>query len=279
MKDGTLSPQEEIILRKILDGILTERGVDFRGYRSKCLWRRVVAAMHDININDAGEYLGALKKDPKAYDKLLNKITINVSEFFRNPETFFAVRDKVIPELIRRKRLKGSKVIKIWSAGCATGEEPYSIAILLKEIFKGENASFQANIYATDIDEEALQKARAGRYKRTALRELSSEQIEKNFIKESEEYYSISPELKTNIKFVYHNMIAEPKFNKIDLIFCRNVIIYFNKSLQRQVYENFHKILAEDGYIVAGKVEALMGIGEDLFERVSLSERIFKKKV
>jgi len=273
-----LTPQELMAFYRILNDLYRRRGVDFRQYRPNCLWRRMSAAMHEVNAKDLFEYFTMLKHNPEAYDTLLYKITINVSEFFRNSETFEAIRKRIIPVLIDRKQKIGSRGIRIWSAGCATGEEPYSLAIMLKEIFVGKLIDFTATIYATDIDDVAREKAAIGRYQHKSLKGLTPKQIEDNFIQESPDSYVIKPELKSKITFQRHNMIEDAPLTRIDLILCRNVIIYFSKSLQKRVYKNFHTSLIREGFLVAGKVEGLTGIADELFERVDLTERIFIKR-
>jgi len=273
-----LTSQELMAFYRILNDLYRRRGVDFRQYRPNCLWRRMSAAMHEARAKDLFEYFIMLKYNPEAYDTLLYKITINVSEFFRNLETFEAIRKRIIPVLIDRKKKIGSHTVRIWSAGCATGEEPYSLAIMLKEMFVGKLIDFTTTVYATDIDDLAREKAVVGRYQYKSLKGLTLKQIEENFIKESPESYMIKPELKSKIKFQHHNMIEDTPFNRIDLILCRNVIIYFSKSLQKRVYKNFHASLIREGFLVAGKVEGLTGIADELFERVDLTERIFIKR-
>ncbi len=273
-----LSEHELIAFNKILDNIYIQRGADFRQYRPRCLRRRIVVRMHDNETNSFVDYLCVLENNPQEYDKLLDTITINVSEFFRNPETFDAVRQKIIPPILKRKKRLGSHILRIWSAGCATGEEPYSLAIMFKGLFVKDLSGFTATIYATDIDEEALKKANIGQFSINALKVFNELELDRYFTKASEDTYIIKPEYKSTIKFLHHNMINARPPNKMDIIFCRNVIIYFTRELQQRVYENFYNALIKGGFLVAGKVEALLGIGDGLFERIDVTERIFKKK-
>ncbi len=276
--DDELPEEEMLAFKKIINNIYRRRGVDFRRYRPKCLRRRIVVGMHDVKVNSLVEYLQFLIKNPDEYDNLLDRITINVSEFFRNPETFNSVRRNVIPEIIRAKKEITASSIRIWSCGCATGEEPYSLAILLSEIMVELKENIKIRIYATDIDKEALNRARAGVYKEKSLKELKNYQVSSYFQKNEQGLYAINPEFKTMIKFMHHNMISDEPLQRMDLIFCRNVIIYFTKGLQKQVYDNFYKGLAPRGYLVAGKTESLMDINESYFERADLQERILRKK-
>jgi len=272
-------PEEEMLaFKKIINNIYHRRGVDFRHYRPKCLRRRIVVGMYDAKVNSFVEYLHFLIKYPEGYDNLLDRITINVSEFFRNPETFNAVRHKVIPKIIKAKKEIKASSIRIWSSGCATGEEPYSLAILLTEIMAELKEDIKIRIYATDIDKEALNKAKVGIYKEKSLKELKVYQINSYFQKTEQGLFAINPEFKTMVRFMHQNMISDEPLQRMDLIFCRNVTIYFSKELQKLVYNNFYKSLAPKGYIVAGKTESLMHINEAYFERFDLQERIIRKK-
>ncbi|MCP4650596.1 MAG: protein-glutamate O-methyltransferase CheR [PVC group bacterium] len=274
-----LSKEELKAFHGILESLYENRGVDFREYRHRCMRRRILVRMYDKRVKSFAEYLRVLQGDQDEYDKLLETITINVSEFFRNPETFKAVREKIIPLIAERKKKVQSRVVRVWSCGCATGEEPYSLAIMFKEVLERKYPELSVLIHATDIDREALNKARQGKYEENALKELSAHQKSEYFIDNKDNTYTIKPEIQSVIKFSRQNMISDPPFKNMDLIFCRNVLIYFNKSLQRTVYKNFHKSLVTEGYVVAGKVETMIGIAEDIFDRIDLQERIFKKKI
>jgi chemotaxis protein methyltransferase CheR len=273
-------PEDELrAFNKIVNNIYHRRGVDFRQYRPKCLRRRIVVGMHDARVDSFVEYLDFLVKNPDGYDNLLDRITINVSEFFRNPETFIAVRRNVIPAIIQTKKEIGAASIRVWSSGCATGEEPYSLAILFSEVLEELKEKIKIRIYATDIDKAALNQAQAGIYKEKALKELKNYQISSYFQKNEQGLYAINSKFKEMIKFSYHNMISDEPLQRMDLIFCRNVIIYFNKELQKLVYDNFYKALVPRGYLVAGKTESLMDINETYFERFNLQERVLRKKI
>ncbi len=274
-----LSPEELRAFNMILNNIYRQRGIDFRQYRPKCLRRRVVVGMHDANVESFCAYLDFLNKNPQQYDRLLDRITINVSEFFRNPETFKAIRKKVIPAIVERKENIASYNIRIWSAGCATGEEPYSLAILFKETSHELGHNMKINIIATDIDKEALRKAKIGCYEANALKELTTGQIAAYFDKDKDNgKYCIKHQIKVMVKFMNHNMISDEPPPAIDLILCRNVIIYFSKGLQNKVYSNFYDALVLSGFLVAGKTESLMDVKEELFAKVDLCERILQKR-
>ncbi|MBI4845467.1 MAG: protein-glutamate O-methyltransferase CheR [Candidatus Omnitrophica bacterium] len=273
-----LEPKELMAINQILEDMHANRGVDFRNYRPKCLRRRLLAGMHDVRLNSFVEYSNFLRKNPQEYEKLLYKIAINVSEFFRNPTVFQAIQKKVIPAIVENKKEIGGNIIRIWSAGCATGEEPYSLAILFKETLDMLDWKNKISLFATDIDNEALEKARAGVYKQKALKELSKFQVKRYFDQTGEDVFAIKDEIKEMVTFKTHDMIASPPLARVDLILCRNVVIYFTKELQAVVYENFSQALASKGFLVAGKTEVLWDFEGKLFDRVDSAERIFKKK-
>jgi len=273
-----LMPAEQAAFNKILALIYQRRGVDFRQYRPKCLRRRVTVRMNDTHQETFKAYLDYLEAHPEECDLLLDRITINVTEFFRNPETYNAVVQKVVPDLIRRKQQSGSRMVRVWSAGCATGEEPYSLAMLLQETLQESGVGLTPKIFATDIDKEAMAIAQEGSYEARYLKGLSALRIKKYFTVTEDGRYRVNPELAGLIKFSSHNMIADPPLRNIDMIFCRNVVIYFGRELQQKVYENFYQALAPGGYLIAGKVETLIGTGEKMFERIDVVERIFRKK-
>ena len=272
-----LSPEEMRAFNSILNNIYRQRGIDFRQYRPKCLRRRIVVGMHEANVESFCAYLDFLNKNPQQYDKLLDRITINVSEFFRNPKTFKAIREKVIPAIVERKENIAGYNIRIWSAGCATGEEPYSLAILFKEALQKLGQNSKINIIATDIDKNALRKAKIGCYGVKALKGLKASQIAAYFDKDNDNY-CIKHQIKVMVKFMDYNMISDQLPRAVDLILCRNVIIYFNKELQNKVYANFYNALASSGFLVAGKTESLMDIKEELFAKVDIGERILQKR-
>jgi len=278
VESDKLSSAEVQSFNLIIHNLHKRRGIDFRQYRPRCLRRRIVVGMHDANVASLAEYVHFLEKNPDGYDKLLDRITINVSEFFRNPETFGAIEKKVIPALIERKNRICSNTIRIWSAGCATGEEPYSLAILFTDYLEKFKLHFTLHILATDIDKDALRQAEEGCYRAKSFRELKPYQVKRYLEKKPGDHYVIKPELKSMVKFTSHNMISDEPPAHFDLILCRNVVIYFSKELQTRVYGNFYAALAPYGFLVAGKTESLMGIDESLYEKIDLAERILRKK-
>lgn len=224
--------------------------------------------MRALGISDFKEYNEFLKKNPEEISKLLPTLTINLSYFFRNPETFDFLRQKIFPEFQRKEK------VVLWSAGCAQGEEAYSLGIIAAETHLLDRVT----IYGTDIDPEALNKAKEGIYLPSALQYAEDSLLKKYFTKKDGNY-QICESLRSLVKFYLLDLFATPPFENCDLIMCRNVLIYLRKEAQSTLLHKFFNLLKPDGYLVIGKVELLLGIPEaGLFETVSQSEHIYQKR-
>ncbi len=268
---------EDQAFRILLEKIFSDRGLDCRQYQEKCLKRRIAVRMRARKVRSYAEYLRILLSDPTEYAEFFNTLTINVSEFFRNPETFEAFRNLVLKPLIRKKKGVNAHTIKIWSAGCAGGEEPYSIAMLIKEELEAESWRFSTTIYATDIDKEILEHAQHAVYERRSIEKISKTLLLKYFDRPDEITYKLKKEIKDIVRLQYHNLISDRPPGKIDVIFCRNVMIYFNRELQDKLYKRFYSVLNPGGFLITGKVEMLPIEGQKFFKRVSARERIYQR--
>jgi len=223
--------------------------------------------------------MNILDKNPDEYDKLLDSLTINVTEFFRNPGTFDFLYENILPELIAEKRFESLKTIRIWSAGCAAGEEPYSLAILLKELLGAKINSYNIKIWGTDIDDASLERARNGVYQTSGMDNLPPNLLSKYFSQGSSGEYILKEEIKKMVDFRKSDLISEMGPTNLDMILCRNVVIYFSRKLQERLFLDFLSCLRAGGYLVLGKVETLVGKAVNLFERVNNRERIFRKSL
>ncbi|MEN3045717.1 MAG: protein-glutamate O-methyltransferase CheR [Candidatus Hydrothermales bacterium] len=252
-------------LKQVKELIFEKTGIDLSYYRDNYLERRLRVRMRKNNLNDISLYIEKLENDEEERKKFINEIGINVSYFFRNKSTYDQIKSLVLPDL----KMRGK--IYIWSAGCASGEEPYSVAILMKE--EGIEGY---KIYATDIDNEALEKAKMGIYEPDKLIETPGELIKKYFEKINNKF-KISEELKKNINFFFHDITKKPPLTNFDLVLCRNVIIYFVKEKQKLVFENLYLSLKKNGFLILGKTEFLPFEFLDRFEYVSKVERILRK--
>ena len=261
------SDLKSIIKRKI--------GFNCEDYKQPHLKRRLAVRLRATDSRSYRDYAQMLSKNEDEINKLKETLTVNVTELFRNPETFDSVRNNVLPELIKQKGI--NKVIKIWSAGCSNGEEPYSIAIMLNEFLGSSTKRYNISIQATDIDDDSIAKAEMAIFQPKQLEKIGQERINRFFVKKDNNYQVID-EVKKLVKVKRHDLISGPKLSGFDIIFCRNVTIYFEQKLQEILYMNFYNALNDGGYFVMGKTETLVGPSTQLFKRFDLKERIFQKR-
>lgn len=245
-------------------------------YKDTHFKRRIAVRMRATNSRDYSEYIKVLKDNPDEYRNLMKTLTVNVTNFFRNPDSYQIVENEVLPDIIKSKSNSSNKSIRIWSAGCSIGVEAYSLAIILHQLLKNEFKKYRINIIGTDIDNEALSRAKEGKYTETELKGVDDKIIDKYFEKK-DGWYFISDELKKVANFKWHDLIAGKKMSGFDLIFCRNVTIYFEKDLQEKLYMNFYNALNQGGYFVMGKTETLVGESQNLFKPYNSRERIYYK--
>jgi len=265
-------------LKYLIGKIHRARDIDFSLYRSSTLKRRIRSRLRATGRSSYLDYIAYPNKRPEEYDKLIDAITINVSEFFRNPEAFEAIEKKVIPEIIERKKRSRNNVIRAWSAGTSFGEEACSLAILFLEALGDEISDFDLKITGTDIDTMALDKARKGRYESGSLKEVKKRKRFLKYFDESDKEFMVQDRVRVVTRFRAHNVVVDRPLPNVDLILCRNVIIYFTKPLQEMVFSTFARALHEDGVLVLGKVETLSGYPREFFDVVDSRERIYKKR-
>jgi len=260
---------------KILQYILINKGVDISSYRKSFVLRRLRLRMWTTKSESSQAYLNLLKDDSEEYHNLLDTLGINVTEFFRDPEVFGAVRRLVLPELFQRKTGSSQSRIRIWSAACASGEEPFSIAILIKEELEKKKEDFSVSISATDMDKDALEKARKAEYREVDLKKLDKKTLEKYFIPSYNNCYKLKDEIRQMVNFHEHNLLTHEPLKFMDIIFCRNMMIYLARQQQRELLIKFNHALCLRGYFVVGKVENLTA--KELFFPVSMHEKIYQK--
>ncbi|MEO1969693.1 MAG: CheR family methyltransferase [Sphingomonadaceae bacterium] len=250
-------------------------GHDFSGYKRSTLTRRIARRMQVLGLTDASKYLTRIRKDSGECDALFRDLLINVTRFFRDTEDFDRLRDMVIDPLVRNAR--DGQEVRIWVAGCSSGEEAYSIAMLLADAMHRHDAQLYVQVFATDIDDKMLQIARSGTYPISALVDIPT-QFQADYIIAGTETFTIAPRLRDMVRFSQHNLVRDPPFSNIDLVSCRNVLIYFGEALQKQVIPLFHFALrSSTGYLFLGSSEAI-GRFDDLFECLNQPARLFKRK-
>ena len=265
---------EALDYEKIFAKLERERG--FRGgqYRQKCLRRRIAVRMRARGISDPAEYSDLLDKDPAEYDRLLRALTINVSKFFRNPETWAVIRRVVVPEL-----LKGDRPIRVWSAGTAAGEEAYSMAIALREAItdvNGAEAPDQIEVLGTDIDSVALEQAEAAEYPEEALSETPADSRRRWFSEGPP--FRLKPSIRSLVEFRRLDVLDGVPDFMADLVLCRNLLIYLEGRAQKHVFRTFAEVLRPRGFLVLGRVETLGRAMRNHFDVIDVRERIYRRK-
>jgi two-component system CheB/CheR fusion protein len=249
-------------------------GHDFSGYKANTFLRRVQRRMQVNHLESLDAYIEQLRKDPKEVGALFRDLLINVTNFFRDPEAFKILEDQVVPKLFAGRGAEDS--VRVWVPGCATGEEVFSIAMLLREHMDTLTATPRVQIFATDIDEPALAVARAGRYPE-ALLEGVSDQRRRRFFTHEDGSYVLAKAVRDLCVFSPHSVIRDPPFSRLDLISCRNLLIYFGPEAQNQVIPTFHYALRPGGHLFLGTSENL-GPFAELFTPVDKKHRLFRSR-
>ena len=260
----------------LLDKIKEVRGLDFRHYHQDLLKRRVAIRLRANNIGTYWEYLMLLMSNPEEYEKLFEVLCINVSEFFRDPEVWKSITS-IFEKLIRQKKQDADNSIRIWSAGCANGEEPYSIAIILKQLLQSEATNFCVEIFATDVDKKSLKAAEKAEYTREYLKNVNKNLLRRYFYFDGKTY-RLNDEIRNMVNFQNQDLTSQDLIKDTDVVFCRNVFIYFDRDLQEQLLMKFYNALKPNGYLIMGKAETLISEAREIFEEIDLSSRIYKKK-
>ncbi len=223
------------------------------------------------------DYMLVLNKNPSEYDALVDALTINVSSFFRDRGTFDVIEHTVLPELIASKEKHNKNILRLWSAGCASGEEPYSLAICLRELLGDRIEDFTISIYATDIDEASLRKAKSAEYDGEAVRGDEEKRLRRYFTHHDGKY-TPKRKVKEVVKFRRHDLITDRPLLHLDVVLCRNVLIYFSRELQDKLFEKFDDGLNPGGCLVIGKTETLTGRANKMFRPIDVKERVYQKR-
>ncbi len=274
----TSDPADEAVEEAYLDQVLvllrTRAELDFRCYRKKTLLRRARRRMGLHHIDQIPAYLAFLRDHPEEITRLAKDLLISVTSFFRDREVFQALEGQVIPQLIRAKNADES--LRLWVPGCATGEEAYSIAMLLIEQLASAQKACRLQVFATDVAEDALEVARRGCYPESITADVSAERLGRFFIPTDRHSYQVNKQLREAITFAAQNVLGDPPFSKLDLISCRNLLIYLEPEVQKKLVKLFHFALREEGYLLLGPSETV-GQQADLFETVSKKLRVYRR--
>jgi len=250
-------------------------GLQWRRFQRRGVKRKIERRIVEVGLSHFDEYLLRVQKDPEEQGQLSRILTVTISRFFRDKEVFGILEKTIIPGIIKNKKEKGE--FKIWSIGCASGEEPHSLLLLWKEKFEKIFLQVHLSILASDIDERMLKRAGEGKYKKSSLKEVP-EEILRRFFKIENGFYVLDRSSLGSVEFKKHDIIHEEPFSGMDVIFCRNLAFtYFSKESQMDVLKKISRSLNEGGYLVVGKDESLPLIYPTLFVPVYPAERIYQK--
>jgi two-component system, chemotaxis family, CheB/CheR fusion protein len=260
--------------QQMFEFLRLQTGVNFGSYKQATIDRRMQRRMRQHQIFKLEDYLGYLQANPSEVTALYTDLLIDVTSFFRDPEVFQALKADILPQIVRQKSPKSA--IRIWVAGCATGEEIYSVAICLLEVMAEANISAQVQIFATDLKEASIEIARRGIYPLHRVKHLDPERLARFFVR-VEDGYQINRSVRDLCVFARHNLGIDPPFSRLDLVVCRNVLIYFAAKLQKTVLQNLHYGLKPSGFLLLGTSETTVGSTE-LFDPVDPKHRIYSKR-
>jgi two-component system CheB/CheR fusion protein len=262
-------------LGRIFALLRTATGVDFRHYKVPTILRRLQRRMALQKLPQIAQYVKFMQETPAEVSRLYQDLLIHVTRFFREPESFEALSEQVFPKILASRR--GDSPIRIWVCGCATGEEAYSVAIALLEFLGDQARTTPIQIFATDVSESAIEHARIGRYAEGITADLSPERLRRYFTK-TDGSYRVTKQVRDLCVFARQDLTRDPPFSKLDLILCRNVLIYMNASLQRKLMSVFHYALKPSGYLMLGHSETIGG-HSDLFAIAEKKHRIYAKRL
>ncbi|MCT8140350.1 protein-glutamate O-methyltransferase CheR [Anaerobacillus sp. CMMVII] len=265
---------EKIEVSLFLEAIYRQYGYDFRNYAYESIKRRILYSAREVKVSSISEYQGRVLYEPNLMKRLTDNFSITVTEMFRDPSFFQSFRLNIIPSL------QNQPVLRIWIAGCSSGEEVYSLAILLLE----EGLYEKTRIYATDINEDILEKAKDGIISLHHMKHYTRNYLEAGGTREFSKYYKvdgdhviIEPALKKNIIFAQHNLATDHSFNEFHVILCRNVLIYFNNELKERVFQLFYDSLSEGGFLGLGSQESIMSF--NAFSDVDYANKLYVKEI
>jgi chemotaxis protein methyltransferase CheR len=271
---GELSPHDAQELQALKAQIQRDIGFYSDGYKEHCLRRRIAVRMRACGVHTYSEYGRLLTTNHEEHRKLLDAVTINVSKFYRNAEVWRVLERSVVPDLFDMR----ARPVRLWSAGCAAGEEPYTLAMMLREYAEQngrERDLLKFRVVGTDIDADSLEQAVGARYTPFAFTDIADDVRKRRF--KQPDFVEVNDNVRSMVTFGRSDLINDPFEGGQHLIMCRNVIIYFERELQEQLFMKFHEALAPGGVLVMGKVESLVGRAAGMFKPLSQRERVFVK--
>lgn len=264
-------------LAKLISKIDADRGIDLSQYREAYLERRIAARLRMLDLHSYRQYAERLDADPAEYDALISTLTINVTDFFRDRPVWDILRKDVLQPMIAQKASGRSRTIRVWCAGCATGEEPYSVAMTLADLLGEDVSRYLIGVMGTDLDDEALAKAEAGIFEADKAAHIPPRYQVRFTRKLPDGRFEILPEIRRLVRYSHFSLFDDSPMRVVDVVLCRNVFIYFNREQQNRALEGFWRSLSRGGYLVLGRSEKLSPEMARQFEVVDGKERVYRK--
>jgi two-component system CheB/CheR fusion protein len=274
--DSSLEKKEQSALEKILILLRAHTGQDFTLYKKNTVYRRIERRMGIHQIGKISAYVRYLQENPQEVELLFKELLIGVTSFFRDPAAWEELKGTALPALLSNRKAGGT--IRAWSVGCSTGEEAYSLAIVFREALElaGPKGRFTLQIFATDLDRDAIDKARQGFYPHNIAADVSPERLRRFFIQE-ENGYRVGKEIRESVTFAVQNVAMDPPFTRLDILVCRNLLIYLAPELQKKLLPLFHYTLNPEGVLFLGSAETVSGF-TDLFAQMSAKSRLYRRR-
>lgn len=259
--------------QEIVNILQVRRAFDLGSYKDRCIKRRIASRVRARGLRDSSHYVELLDTDNDELDALLAVLTIHVSQFFRNPSTYRVLEEKVLPELIARARRERQGQLRIWSVGCAGGEEPYSLALLLHEM---QVDDIEVSILGSDVSQPILDQAKVAEYDAQRLAEIPEAVRERYFDRLEGTRFQLKSEISDMVSFRRHDVLTDSDYSDADLILCRNVMIYFSREEQSKILQRFARALGPDSFLVLGRAETLVGTARHIFRSEYPVERVYR---
>jgi len=274
--DHDIAEKDQSALEKVVILLRTQSGHDFSLYKKSTIYRRIERRMGLHQITKIADYVRYLRENSQESELLFKELLIGVTSFFRDSEVWEQLKDKIIPEFLATRPQGG--MLRAWVAGCSTGEEAYSLAMVFKEVLEqvAPTKNFSLQIFATDLDKDAIDKARAGVYPANISADVSEERLRRFFIKDEHGGYSVKKEIREMVIFAPQNLVMHPPFTRLDFVTCRNLLIYLDAELQKKIIPLFHYSLNSGGILLLGSAETI-GTATDLFTPLAGKSRFYRR--
>jgi two-component system CheB/CheR fusion protein len=268
---------ETLQLQDVIERLHERFGKDFSSYRLSCLERRLALRISTLGLRGPDEYLDYLNDNPDEIERLLDTVTIHVTEFFRDREVYDSLARDILPRIVARRLGAPSKVMRAWSAGCSTGEEAYSVAITLLRYVEMAGIDLGVEVFGTDVSRLACRTARRGVYPGKRIEDVPPI-VKDRYFEPAGDEFRVTADVRRVVKFAVHDLFASPPYSLLDLIVCRNVLIHFDHAVRDDILAKFHAALDDGSILILGKSEAVMGRAADLFTLVDPRNKMYRKK-